>query len=125
MQGWRELCVGCSLSVGIGRTVSVQVLVAKTDIGDTVVLTVRSALVSCMKEGLVMLGKNGIETPAQIRFGVVHGGRFDYELLGKNGIETPAQIRFGVVNEGRFGYVRKEWNRNPRYTGPDLLWYRA
>ena len=99
MRGWRELCVGCSLSVGIGRTVSVQVLVAKTDIGDTVVLTARSALVSCMKEGLVMLGKNGIETPAQIRFGVVH--------------------------EGRFGYVRKEWNRNPRYTGPDLLWYRA
>ena len=99
MRGWRELCVGCSLSVGIRCTVSVQVLVAKTDIGDTVVLTARSALVSCMKEGLVMLGKNGIE--------------------------TPAQIRFGVVNEGRFGYVRKEWNRNPRYTGPDLLWYRA
>ena len=95
MRGWRELCVGCSLSVGIGRTVSVQVLVAKTDIGDTVVLTARSALVSCMKEGLVMLGKNGIETPAQIRFGVVHGGRF--------------------------GYVRKEWNRNPR---SDPLWCR-
>ena len=74
MRGWRELCVGCSLSVGIGRTVSVRVLVAKTDIGDTVVLTARSALVSCMKEGLVMLGKNGIETPAipdQICFGIV------------------------------------------------------
>ena len=55
MRGWWELCVGCCLSVGIGRTVSVQVLVAKTDIGDTVVLTARSALVSCMKEGLVKL----------------------------------------------------------------------
>ena len=69
MRGWWELCVGCSdcsLSVGIGRTVSVQVLVAKTDIGDTVVLTARSALVSCIEEGLVMLGKNRTETPAQM-----------------------------------------------------------
>ena len=47
----------------------------------------RSALVSCMEEGLVMLGKHGIQ--------------------------TPAQIRLGVVNEGRFGYVRKEWNQTP------------
>ncbi len=46
-------------------------------------------------------------------------------MLGEDEVEADAQIRFGVVHEGRFGYVRKEWNRNPRYTGPDLLWYRA
>ena len=30
MRGWREWWIGCSLSVGIRCTVSVQVLVAKT-----------------------------------------------------------------------------------------------
>ena len=46
-------------------------------------------------------------------------------MLGKNGVDSRAQVRFGVVDEGMFGYFRKEWNRSHRYAGPDLLWYRA